>query len=130
MLANKGFATTRINVPQQSLSTGILKLKISGYIGKINVLENKIKWSNTFPIKSGDILNYRNLEQGVEQIQRLQSQQVKLQIIPSENSGESDINIYCTRKNRGMLIFDDSGDENTGRYQSALNLTVEKSVEP
>lgn len=132
LLANKGFATTRINVPQQSLSTGILKLKIiPGYIGKINVLgKQKIKWSNTFPIKSGDILNYRNLEQGVEQIQRLQSQQVKLQIIPSENSGESDINIYSVQgKNiRGMLIFDDSGDENTGRYQSALNLTVENPL--
>ena len=90
----------------------------------------KLKWSNTFPIKSGDILNYRNLAQGVEQIQRLQSQQVKLQIIQSENSGESDINIYSVQgKNiRGMLIFDDSGDENTGRYQSALNLTVENPL--
>lgn len=27
-----------------------------------------------------------------------------------------------------MLIFDDSGDENTGRYQSALNLTVENPL--
>lgn len=132
LLANKGFATTRINVPQQSLSTGILKLKIiPGYIGKINVLgKQKIKWINTFPIKPGDILNYRNLEQGVEQIQRLQSQQIKLQIRPGENSGESDINIYSAQgKNiRGMLIFDDSGDENTGRYQSVLNLTVENPL--
>lgn len=132
MLANKGYATTRISIPQQNLSNGVLLLKVvPGRIGKINVIgKDKIKWFNAFPIKSGDILNYRNLEQGVEQVQRLQSQSIKLQIVPSENVGESDINIFSVQgKNiRGMLIFDDSGDKNTGRYQSALNLTIENPL--
>ena len=44
-----------------------------------------ILWKNAFPIKKGDILNIRRLEQGIEQMKRVSSSDVSMKLLPADN---------------------------------------------
>ncbi|WP_462256211.1 POTRA domain-containing protein [Dialister invisus] len=44
-----------------------------------------IPWKNAFPIKEGDILNIRHLEQGLEQMKRVSSSDVSMKLLPADN---------------------------------------------
>ena len=44
-----------------------------------------ILWKNAFPIKEGDILNIRRLEQGLEQMKRVSSSDVSMKLLPADN---------------------------------------------
>ena len=44
-----------------------------------------IPWRNAFPIKEGDILNIRRLEQGLEQMKRVSSLDVSMKLLPADN---------------------------------------------
>ena len=44
-----------------------------------------IPWKNAFPIKEGDILNIRRLEQGLEQMKRVSSSDVSMKLLPADN---------------------------------------------
>ena len=44
-----------------------------------------ILWKNAFPIKKGDILNIRRLEQGLEQMKRVSSLDVSMKLLPADN---------------------------------------------
>ena len=44
-----------------------------------------ILWKNAFPIKEGDILNIRRLEQGLEQMKRVSSLDVSMKLLPADN---------------------------------------------
>ena len=44
-----------------------------------------IPWKNVFPLKEGDILNIRRLEQGLEQMKRVSSSDVSMKLLPADN---------------------------------------------
>ena len=44
-----------------------------------------ILWKNAFPIKEGDILNIRRLEQGLEQMKRVSSSDISMKLLPADN---------------------------------------------
>ena len=44
-----------------------------------------IPWKNAFPLKEGDILNIRRLEQGLEQMKRVSSLDVSMKLLPADN---------------------------------------------
>ena len=44
-----------------------------------------IPWKNAFPIKEGDILNIRRLEQGLEQMKRVSSSDVSMKLLPADS---------------------------------------------
>lgn len=44
-----------------------------------------ISWKNAFPLKEGDILNIRRLEQGLEQMKRVSSSDVSMKLLPADN---------------------------------------------
>ena len=44
-----------------------------------------IPWKNAFPLKEGDILNIRRLEQGLEQMKRISSSDVSMKLLPADN---------------------------------------------
>ncbi len=44
-----------------------------------------IPWKNAFPIKEGNILNIRHLEQGLEQMKRVSSLGVSMKLLPADN---------------------------------------------
>lgn len=121
-LIEKGYVTTRIVIPEQDLSSGTLKLVlIPGIIHDIRFQDPKHKgsWETAFPTRPGDILNLRHLEQGLEQLKRVPSQDADMQLVPAETPGQTDIviTIKQTKPWKVVLSADDSGSEATGKLQ-------------
>ncbi|MEN7530751.1 POTRA domain-containing protein [Cupriavidus sp. DL-D2] len=76
-ILSKGYVTTRVLVPEQDLSSGTLKLAlIPGVIGDIRFSDPDLwgTWKTAFPTAPGELLNLRDLEQGLEQMKRVASQ--------------------------------------------------------
>ena len=72
MLLDRGYATSRVIIPEQKLEHGMLSLVVQpGRIHKFIYSKDSydITWRTAFPCREGDILNVRQLEQGIEQMQ-------------------------------------------------------------
>lgn len=129
-LIARGYTTTRIGIPEQDLSTGTLKLTlIPGIIRDIRIMspDRRANWYTAFPTRRGSILNLRDLEQGLEQIKRVPSQDADMKIAPGDKPGESDILITVKSSTpvRMTVSFDDSGTEATGKLQSSTSLSLD-----
>lgn len=129
-LIDRGYITSRVLIPQQNLSGGTLKLVlIPGKISDIRLAEGSVHrdWRNAFPARPGNILNLRNLEQGLEQMKRVPSQDVDMQLVPGKNAGESDVVISVKESNPYKLVLsvDNSGTKETGKLQLSTTLGVD-----
>ena len=121
-LIERGYVTTRLLIPEQDLSTGTLRfVLVPGIIHDIRFQDagQKGNWRTAFPVRPGDLLNLRDLEQGLEQLKRVPSQDAELQLLPAEKPGQSDIVITLTRTKpwKILLSVDDSGSKATGKLQ-------------
>ncbi|WP_110953625.1 ShlB/FhaC/HecB family hemolysin secretion/activation protein [Anaerosinus massiliensis] len=129
-LVNKGYITTRVYVKEQDLSSGLLMVDLSaGTIGQIKFAEQKTwgTFKNAFSVHSGDLLNIRDLEQGLEQMKRVPSQDVDIKIQPTKITGQSDIILTVKRTKSWKIVtsIDDSGSENTGKLQATTALEID-----
>src|SRR5690606_22322475 len=90
-LLARGNVTSRLALPEQDLKSEILVLHFfPGYLDEIQLPEGyRGSWRTAFPMRHGDVLNLRDLEQGLEQIKRLASQDVQMEIKPSDETGYS-----------------------------------------
>jgi hemolysin activation/secretion protein len=131
-LVDKGLATTRVSLPPQSLEAGKLALQIE--VGRVAAVrmpdEGWGTWRNAFPVSAGDVLDVRDIEQGVENMKRLPSQSVAVRLEPGEAPGSSVV--YIERKPtefkdrlRGGLTIDNSGGPVLGRAQLSGNVALD-----
>lgn len=129
-LLARGYVTTRVTLPEQNLRGGhlVLDLRI-GYMGEMKYAEGSphIPWRNSFPIRKGDVLNLRALEQGVEQMHKVSSQRVDIRLIPSDREGYSDVELTVQRGRNvfGILSVDNSGLDATGKLQAGFTLGID-----
>lgn len=132
-LIKKGFITSQITVNSQDLNQGSLRIGIqAGRLHKILVKNGHISlWQlkTALPLQEGDILNLKQLDQGLENLKRVFD--VDIQIIPAvesekELTGYSDlvIQLQPQKKLNFNLGVDDSGSEDTGKYMGSLGVTV------
>lgn len=133
-LLTEGYITTRIGLPEQDISTGRLRfVLVPGIVRGIRITGEKSGhgWRSAFPIRPGDLLNLRDIEQGLEQMKRLPSQEVSIEIAPGEIPGESDIllNLQHSAPWRLSLSLDDSGLKATGRLQATLNGALDNPLD-
>ena len=127
---DKGYAAVRVYVPAQDLGSGTLRLLVvEGQIGRIEIegRKNSIFIAGAFPNLVGKPLNLRDLEQGIDQVNRLSSNNARLDIRPGERPGDSIVVIanQPTRRIYGALSADNLGSGSTGRNQAALTATAE-----
>lgn len=132
-IINKGYSTTRIGIPEQDLSSGTLNLVIvPGIIRNIRFADDTLRgtWKTAFPASPGDVLNLRDLEQGLEQMKRVASQDASMQLEPGALPGETDIVIAVKRSSPWKLTFslDDSGSSGTGKRQAGINLAIDNPL--
>ncbi|MBB7443189.1 ShlB/FhaC/HecB family hemolysin secretion/activation protein [Escherichia coli] len=117
---NAGYITTRISIPSQDISKGKLRFQVNaGKIEKTIVEGNDIsEWM--LPFQRNDILNIRDIEQGLENLQRVPDVDVKINIEPGTRDGYSIVHIDTHRgKNwSARASYNNWGDEETGRYQT------------
>lgn len=132
-ILSKGYVTTRVLVPEQDLSSGTLKLAlIAGVIGDIRFSEPDLwgTWKTAFPTSPGELLNLRDLEQGLEQMKRVASQDVDMQIVPTSVPGRSDVVIAVKRGKPWTLVasVDNSGSRSTGKWQGNVSLGIDNPL--
>ena len=130
-LLSRGFSTSRIVVPEQNLSSGELHLVLQiGYIGTVRFAEGSdaLYWKNLFPFHERDILNVRDIEQGIEQAKRLPSQDISVQLLPSEQPQRTDVVLTVKRGKNfyGTISVDDSGLEDTGKLQWYTSIGIDQ----
>ncbi|MEI2604472.1 ShlB/FhaC/HecB family hemolysin secretion/activation protein [Erwinia aphidicola] len=130
-LVDHGYITTRVLAPQQDLKSGILRLSLlPGYVHQVKLTPDSGRYVtlfNAFPARSGNLLDLRDIEQGLENLQRLPTVQASMEIVPGEQPGESDIMLHWQQAKIWRLgaSLDDSGTRSTGRYQGGMTLSLD-----
>src|SRR3546814_18044191 len=121
---DRGYATTRAYLPEQDLSSGRLRIEVvEGRISRIEVDGSGVFVPGAFLYPDGDRLNLRRLEQGLDQINRLSSNNATLDIQPGDRPGERVVVIHNhpTRRIYPTLSADNLGSRSPGRHTLALN---------
>jgi hemolysin activation/secretion protein len=136
----KGFVTTRVLAARQDLSAGTFTVTlVPGRIAAIRATPDsgtgsggdRALLSGALPARPGDLLNLRDIEQGLENFKRVPTAEVDIQIeaspSPDARPGDSDLVVKYVqrRKLRGTLSLDDSGTETTGRYQAGATVSAD-----
>jgi hemolysin activation/secretion protein len=126
---DKGYVTARVAVPQQDMKSGNLQLLvIEGTVEDIILNENtwrdKAQVAMAFPFLKGKILNLRDIEQGLDQLNRLASSTATMQLVPGDKPGGTKVVITNkpTKQNRASLGYDDSGQNSTGKNKALIGL--------
>jgi len=120
----KAYVTSRAYIKPQDISKG--NLTIAAMEGKIEFVTGKgIHTKLVYPFIEGDNLNLRDLEVGIEQLNRLQSMQATMGINPGEQKGYSQIVIQGKKVGsvvHGNLGVNNYGTNKSGKYQLSGSL--------
>lgn len=118
---SRGYITSRTFLTEQDLSQGELRLVVmEGKLSHIRLDgESPRMLKMVFPGLEGKVLNLRDIEQGMEQINRLRSNPVQIEIVPDTEPGYSIVNLTATPEFplSGSLSLDNSGQKSTGEKQ-------------
>ncbi|HGD3425626.1 TPA: ShlB/FhaC/HecB family hemolysin secretion/activation protein [Enterobacter hormaechei] len=118
---SRGYITSRAFLTEQDLSGGVLHLAVlEGKLQHIRlegVPDRTLKM--TFPGLEGKLLNLRDIEQGMEQLNRVRQRPVEIEILPGDRQGYSVVNLTATPEFplSGSVSFDNSGQKSTGTGQ-------------
>ena len=129
-----GYVTTRVLLPPQNIASGQVRVRvIAGLVDQIQFAPGTSKRAhkiNALPIRSGKLLNIRDLEQGLENFKRVPTVEADFKIQPAEHQsapGYSDLILAWQQKKpyRINLSLDDAGSKSTGKYQGTATLSLD-----
>lgn len=133
-LVSGGYVTTRVLVGPQDLGTGQLVLTVlPGRLRALRFAEGtspRASAANALPMRPGDVLNLRDIEQGLENLRRLPTVASEIVIEPADEAAASDLRIAWQQSKPWRLnaSLDDSGSRATGRYLGSLTLSVDHGL--
>jgi len=143
-LTEQGYVTSRVGLGPQNLATGKVELRLNmGRIAEIRMVDADQPtkavdqrwgtWRNAFPTSTGSLLDARDLEQGVEQMKRLPSQNVTTTLSPGDLPDTSIVTIErhtgaLTDRLRGGVTLDNSGGPSLGRAQLSANVALDNPL--
>jgi hemolysin activation/secretion protein len=136
-LVARGFVTTRLLATPQDLSSGTLTLTVVP--GKLEALRFEpsadgkkpgVRLGTVVPAKPGDIVNLRDIEQGLENLKRVPTAEADIQIAPGSQPDHSDLVVRYQAGFPLRLSFsvDDSGGKTTGVYQGSATLSWDNAL--
>jgi len=124
-----GLVTSRAYLPQQDLSSKHLEIQVvEGRLEGLNSTEDsglsQRELNMTFPGTVGELLNLRDIEQMVDQLNRLPSNQAKMELVPGNSVGGSTVQVANTPKKpwRASLSRNNDGQLATGEQQWGYGL--------
>lgn len=131
----RGYVTTRVLAEPQQLDTGTLVLSIiPGVVNKIYFVheanDHANSW-NAFPVRTGALLNLRDIEQGLENFKRLPTVESEIKIAPTAGAdakpGDSDLLLNWQQgfPLRVAASVDDAGSKATGQYLANVSLAYD-----
>ena len=149
-LLQHGYITSRVLVEPQDLASGVLRLSIlPGRIRAVRLAQPQTPratlW-NALPLQAGQILQLRDIEQGLENLKRIPTADANIRIEPatanashstSESSrdaasalAQSDIVVDYQQRFplRVNLGIDNSGTRQTGKYQASATLFYDNAL--
>ncbi|MDH0645875.1 ShlB/FhaC/HecB family hemolysin secretion/activation protein [Pseudomonas sp. GD03858] len=125
----KGLVTSRAYLPQQDLSSGHLQvLVVEGRLEGLKAGEgSKLsarELDMAFPGRAGDLLDLREIEQMVDQLNRLPSNQARMQLTPGKAVGGSEVVVANAPQKpwRVGLSRSNDGQKSTGEQQWGSSL--------
>jgi hemolysin activation/secretion protein len=142
-LIELGYVTSRVSLPQQNLKEGVLTFQLHvGRIADVTMTRGDEArspddawgtWWNAFPVSRGDVLNVRDLEQGVEQMKRVPSHSVVTELEPGAEPDTSIVRIVrqsgsLSDRIRGGVTLDNSGSETLGAAQLSSYLSLDNAL--
>lgn len=120
-----GFITSRAYLPQQNLNEGTLRIiVIEGRVESLEIEGGDMRLLNSaFPKIVGEILNLREIEQGLDVLNQAGAQ-AKVEFIPGQEIGGTRVLIRYQAYQRvsATLSVDNSGQENTGKNKTNIAL--------
>ena len=130
----QGYIAARAYLPAQDLSSG--RLEITVIEGKVSAIriddggKNSVSIGNAFPGVENSVLNLRDLEQGIDQINRLASNNAQLDIQPGDKPGESVVVVHNEPRSRlhFSIGYDNQGDRSTGRRQTGGTISLDNPL--
>jgi hemolysin activation/secretion protein len=135
----RGYVTSRAVVAPQKTDAGELEILVIE--GRLNAIKGKSQPSargysrgelaTAFPGIRGNILNLRDLEQGVDQLSRLSSAEPDIDIAPAPQPGQSDLIVNRKRAAspvRAGLAVNNDGSASTGRHQSTVSIDADSPL--
>ncbi len=138
-IAASGYPAARVLAGVDALAEpGTLRLTLwPGRIGKIRFAPGtsaRARAGNALAMHEGDVLYLPDLEQSLENFQRVPTVQAGIDLLPAEAPGapgRSDLLIHWqqARLLRGMLGLDDSGTRATGKYLGSATLSCDHCLQ-
>jgi len=133
LLLARGYVTSRLVIPPQNLADGRFRVVLlAGTLGTVRFAPGSVvvDWRSALPLRPGDVINLRAIEQGLEQLKRVPSQDVRIDIAPGAKPGTSDLVIDATRSDawRVTLNMDDAGSNATGKEQGGVTLSLDQPL--
>ncbi len=119
----RGYITSRAFLTEQDLSGGVLHITVmEGRLQQIRAEGADLPARTlkmVFPGMEGKVLNLRDIEQGMEQINRLRTEPVQIEISPGDREGWSVVTLTALPEwpVTGSVGIDNSGQKNTGTGQ-------------
>ena len=116
------------------LAEGLLTFEPVG--GRIDQLRDRsgssarVSLGTALPGGTGELLNLRDVEQALDNLQRVPSVTADLQIAPGQTPGRSDLELQWTQSRawRLGLSLDDAGSDSTGRYQASTTISADNPM--
>jgi len=132
-LIAQGFVTSRVLAPPQDLSSGTLVLQVlPGRIQRIRLTkpDDRASLRPALPMREGDVLQLRDMEQALENLKRVPTAEADIQIEPGQEPGTSDLVVSWTQSKawRTSLTADDSGFPSIGKYQGSATLSYDHAL--
>lgn len=124
-----GYVTSRAFLVPQDLNSGELTIVVME--GKVEALlfngQPSNFLSNALPDVLGNVLNLRDIEQGLDQINRLSRYNAKIALPPGKEQGFSIVDIQSTVGGISSFSFgfNNSGQDSTGEEQVSTTVSVE-----
>jgi len=132
-LTEQGYTTSRAEIPVQNLSGQALRVDIiEGYLEDIifnenNFLDRLQRFSVFGFFKKGDLLNIRPIEAALDQINRLQSSNARIKILPGNKKNHSIILVetFSTKPLHVNLTYDNNGNDRTGSRRETVAVSYD-----
>lgn len=131
-LLHRGYITSRVLLREDAFQDGVLTLTLlTGRVARIEaegVAPAEVRAA--MPYISDGAFNLRDLEQGLDQLNRLASNHVQAELRPGEQLGESDLALgnQSTRRWQGFAGLDNGGSPSTGRLVGNIGLSRDNLI--
>jgi hemolysin activation/secretion protein len=124
-----GFGTVQVYVPEQELTTGVVRLQVSeGVVGKVTITGNKYFDNDNVraslpQLREGFAPNMRQLSENVQLANENPAKQLEVTLATSEIDGQVDIKVEVKEEDpdRVFLTLDNTGTKASGKHRVGIS---------